>query len=410
MTKHSRLPLCGLLHWAAIFLAGTACVLAVPSLAQEAARPEVGKPLQAAQELLRGNRFKDAMAKVREADGVSGKTGYETYLIERMRGNAAAGAGDNETAIKAFEAVLASGRAPAADQLKIVEALAVTFYRVPDYLSAIKWATRYFREGGGSPQVRTLLIQSYYQSGDVANTAKESLADIQADVNAGRTPSEDKLLLLANSYLRQNNSAGYGATIEKLLNYYPKKALWAEAIAWLRKKPGFSDRLSLDLYRLQLATGNLSSTADYMEMAQLALLAGLPSEAKKVVDAGYGNGAMGRGADVDRQKRLKDLVDKRGAENRQALSTGKEEAAANAAADGNALVHLGQNLGNAEGIAQMEAGIKKGGLKHPEDAKLHLGILLFQAGQRAKAAHVLKTVRGADGTQDLANLWVLLSR
>ncbi len=255
--------------------------------------------------------------------------------------------------------------------------------------------------------MRTLLIQAYFQSGDVVNAAKEAQADIQADITAGRTPSEEKLLLLANCYLKQNNSAGYVTAIEKLLTYYPKKSLWADVISRLRKKSGFSDRLSLDVYRLQHVTGSLTSTADYMEMAQLALQAGLPTEAKKIVDEGYANGALGKGAEVERQQRLKALVDKRLAENQKA---GQDEAAANAAQDGNALVNLGFQLGGTKGIAMMEAGIKKGGLKYPEDAKLHLGILMIQAGQKAKAAQILKTVQGTDGARDLANLWVLFAR
>lgn len=178
-------------------------------------------------------------------------------------------------------------------------------------------------------------------------------------------------------------------------------------ISRLRKKPGFSDRLSLDVYRLQLATGNLSSTDDFMEMSQLALQAGLPVEAKKVVDEGYAKGALGKGADVERQQRLKTLVDKRLAENQKAS---QDEPAAQASPDGNALVNLGFNLGGAKGIALMEAGIKKGGLKYPEDAKLHLAILMIQAGQKAKAVQMFKTVQGTDGAHDLANLWVLFAR
>jgi len=235
-------------------------------------------------------------------------------------------------------------------------------------------------------------------------------ADIQADTKAGRTPTEDKLLLLANCHLKQNNSPAYIATIEKLLTYYPKKTLWAEVISRLKSKSGFADRLALDLYRLQFATGNLQSTADYTEMAQLALMAGFPNEAKKVVDEGYASGALGKSTDVDRQKRLKDMVEKQFAESQQALTSGKDEGMAHAAPDGNALVKLGLNRGPTKGIPLVEAGIKKGSLKHPEDAKLHLGILLSQAGQKAKATQLLKTVQGDDGVRELANLWALYAR
>ena len=383
--------------------------------AQDAVRPEIGKPLQAAGALLKSSKYKDALAKIREVDGVPNKTANETYLIESMRGSAATGIGDNETIIRSFESVVASGKAPAATQLKYVEALAGAHYRARDYAATNKWASRYLREGGGNSQIRTLLIQSYFQAGDFGNSAKESLIDIQADERAGRTPSEEKLQLLANSYLRQKNTTGYIATIEKLLNYYPKKSLWADVISRLQKKPGFSDRLALDVYRMQLATGNLTAANDYMEMSQLALQSGFPGEAKKVVDEGYASGALGKGAEVDRQKRLRDLVEKRVAENQKAITAGSaEETAANAATDGNAQVSLGYNLFTsgqaAKGIGMMESGIKKGALKRPDDAALRLGTSLIQSGQKAKGAQALKTVKGADGAQDLANLWVLFAR
>ena len=60
----------------------------------QAVRPEIGKPLQAAQELIRAQKYKEALAKVREADAVGGKTAAENSLIERMRISAASGAGD----------------------------------------------------------------------------------------------------------------------------------------------------------------------------------------------------------------------------------------------------------------------------------------------------------------------------
>ena len=389
-------------------------VAAIPSVyAQEKVRPEVGKPLQAAQDLMKSNKFKDALAKVREADAVPAKTPYESYMVERMRASAASGAKEGDTAIKAYEAVVASGKAPAADQIKIIEALATSYYNARDYPSAIKWGARYFKEGGTGGQIRTLMIQSQFQSGDFAASARESLTDIEADEKAGRAPAEDKLLLLANSYLRQKNNSGYIATIEKLLNYYPKKSLWADIISRLQKKPGFSDRLALDVYRLQLATGNLSSTSDYMEMAQLALQAGFAAEGKKVIEEGFSSGALGKGAEADRHKRLRDLANKKIAEAEK--SAAAELADANAAKDGNALVRLGYSQVTAgqaaKGVESIETGIKKGGLKRPEDARLYLGMAYIQAGQKAKGISILKSIRGYEGgVGDIANLWVLYAQ
>jgi hypothetical protein len=65
-------------------------------------------------------------------------------------------------------------------------------------------------------------------------------------------------------------------------------------------------------------------------------------------------------------------------------------------------------MGQADkGVEMMQQGIQKDDLKRPEDAKLHLGIALLQAGKKAKAIQVLRGVKGDDGSADLAHLWVI---
>ena len=110
----------------------------------------------------------------------------------------------------------------------------------------------------------------------------------------------------------------------------------------MQRKPGFSDRLALDTYRLSLATGSMSAANDYMEMAQLALQAGLPAEAKQVVDKGFAAGVLGTGAEAERHKRLRDLVAKRLDEDK--AGQAEAEAQAREAKDGTALVDVGMKL------------------------------------------------------------------
>lgn len=374
----------------------------------ETLRPDVSKPLQAAQDLIKNKKYKEALAKVGELDAIANKTAYESFIIERMRGAAASGAGDTDLAAKSFETVINTGRLPAAEQLKLIEAVAGTYYRSKDYSKAATWSKRYLKEDGSNAMMHTLLIQSQYLSGDYASAAKELNAEFHADDKAGRVPSEERLRLAGDSYAQLNDNAGYVSVLERLLVHYPKKEYWADILARVQRKPGFADRLSLDLFRLQLATGNLVSAANFMEMAQLALQAGFPAEAKKVVDKGFESGALGTGADVDRHKRLRDLVSKQVAEDLKTLGDGDKQA--EAAKNGTALINIGYNyVANGKfdkGIAMMEQGVSKDGLKRPEDAALHLGIAYLQAGNKVKAMQVLKTVQGADGTADLARLWL----
>jgi hypothetical protein len=83
--------------------------LPADSALAQALRPEIGKPLKLASELLRAGKAKEALAKVREAEAVPNRSAAEQLTIERMKGAAAQRAGDTATAIAAFEAASGSG-------------------------------------------------------------------------------------------------------------------------------------------------------------------------------------------------------------------------------------------------------------------------------------------------------------
>ncbi len=396
----------------ALTLACAAAIAIVPAAAQESVRPEIGKSLQAAGDLIKAGKYKEALAKVRDADAVGGKTANESYMVERMRIAAASGAGEVDTAAKSFESLSASGKVNATDKARMAESIAGAYYRAKDYAKAMQWSQRYFKEGGTSGSIRTLLIQSQYLSGDFAGAAKELTAEVQAAEKSGTPPAEDRLKLLLNAALQQKDNNTYVYAVEKLVTYYPKKEYWVDLLGRMQRKPNFSDRLALDAYRLSLATGSMSAANDYMEMAQLALQAELPAEARQVVDKGFAANVLGVGAEAERHKRLRDLVTKKIDEDKKARADNEKQAAADK--DGTALVNAGFNLvfdGQApKGLAMMQQGIAKGGMKRPEDAKLHLAIAQLTAGDAAKAQATLKTVGGADGTADLARLWALYAR
>ncbi len=393
-------------------LACAAAAALFTAQAQETVRPEIGKSLQSANELIKAGKYKEALAKVRDADAVGGKTANESYMVERMRIAAASGAGEVDTAARSFEALSGSGKVSAADKARMAESIAGAYYRAKDYGKAMQWSQRYFKEGGTSGSIRTLLIQSQYLSGDFAGAAKELTAEIQAAEKSGTPPPEDRLKLLLNAALQQKDNNTYVYAVEKLVTYYPKKEYWVDLLSRMQRKPNFSDRLALDAYRLSLATGSMSAANDYMEMTQLALQAELPAEARQVVDKGFAAGVLGVGAEAERHKRLRDLVAKKLDEDKKAQADNEKQAAA--AKDGSALVNAGFNQvfagQTAKGLALMQQGIGKGGMKRPEDAKLHLAIAHLVAGDNAKAQAALKTVGGADGTADLARLWALYSR
>jgi hypothetical protein len=382
------------------------CFGPAPAQAQaEGVRPEVGKPLQQAAELMKANRAKDALAKVREAEAVPNRTPAEQLTIDRMRGAAAARAGETQTAIKSFEAALGAGRLGQAEQAQIAGQLAYLYSQLKDWNRTREWAQKARQMGGGTPELDKLLAFVNAQSGDFSAVARDAQASIDAAEKAGGRPSENDLLTLADAQRRTGNNAGQMATLEKLVAHYPKREYWAAVLSRIQSKPGFSGRLALDVDRLKRETKVMDKTEEYVELAQLALQESQAAEAKAVLDEGFARGLLGKGAEAERQKRLLALATQRASDAPTALAAAEAEAK-----DGNALVRTGMGysgLGQHDkAIALIQKGIARSDLRNPEDAKLHLGIAYLRAGNKAKASEAFRSVKGADGTADLARLWM----
>ena len=398
-----RLAHLGLALAALGFTAAAPVVGLAPAYAAETVRPEIGKPLQQAQQQMKSGKNKEALATLRQLDSVSGKSANETYLIEMTRLGAAVQAGDYDTAAKASETLLASGKLSAAQKSQVSEGLIGIYMRAGDLNKANAAIEKQLKERD-DPKLRAYLLQNYYKQGNVAALENE----LRAAEKRGSL-SEDQLGMLANIQLKKGDKVGYVNTIEKLAANYPKTQYWTDLLNRVQGKPGFSSRLSVDVWRLKLANNLMKKPSEYMEMAQLVLQAKAPAEAIKVIDKGYKAGALGTGPDAARHQRLKDLAEKTLAEQNKNLAATEAQLVKDNDQDG--MVELGYSLvqsGQADkGLKMMDAAIKTGKLKYPEDAKLHLGEAYAVAGKKQQAISTLKSVGGKEGTADLARYFIM---
>ena len=374
------------------------------SYAAETVRPEIGNPLLAAQNLMKAGKNKEALAKLRELDAVGGKSANENYLIERTRAAAATKAGDNDAAARSFEALLASGKLSAGEAAQFSEGLVGIYMRARDYGKANAAILRQLKERN-DPKLRAYLMQNYYNMGNTAQFMQE----LRAEEKAGRVPSEDAYGMLANLQNKSNDKNGYVATIEKLATYYPNANYWNDLLNRVTGKSGFASRLAVDVYRLKFQNNLIKKPSEFMEMSQLVLQAKAPAEAVKVVERGYKAGALGTGAEASRHQRLKDLADKEAAA--QLAAAAATEATLTRDGDHDGLAALGYGLvqagKTAQGLKLIEAAVKSGKMKYPEDGKLRLGEAYHAAGKKAQAIATLKTVGGKEGTADLARYWIM---
>lgn len=395
-----RLAHLGLAMAAIGFTAAAPIVGLSPAYAQKVSA-EVGAPLQAAQSLMKQGKHKDALAKLREADRAPNKSAHESYLIERVRAAAASSAGDHDTAAKAFESLIASGKLSASERASFSEGLIGIYMRAGDYSKA-NAAIQNSLKSGDNPKLRGYLIQNYYRTGNFSAA--------ETELKRSGHLSEDDLGMLANIQLKKNDKVGYVNTIERLAASYPKERYWVDLLNRVQSKPGFAGgRLAVDIYRLKLANGLIKKPSEYMEMAQLVMQAKAAGEAVKIIEKGYKAGALGTGPDAARHQRLKDLAEKNLAENNKTAAT--TEAELIKAKDNDGLVALGYGLVHAgqadKGLKMMESAIKAGGLKNPDDAKLRLGEAYAAVGKKQQAISTFKSVGGKEGTADLARYWIM---
>jgi tetratricopeptide (TPR) repeat protein len=369
----------------------------------------VAKPLKEASELVRAGKAKEALAKL---NGVTGAGPDDTYMLARIRGAAYQRMGDNGATVQQLEAAFATGKVPGNEAGQLAETIAGIYAQQHNNAKAMQWVEKAKAAGDNSAGVRQ--IQEYVQgsSGDYGQIARDNAAKVQAAISAGRRPEEDDLLRLADAYRHTGNKVGDLQVKEQLVTYYPTNKQYVGIyLSDLPGKPGFSSRFSLDLLRLRLASGNVSTAADYMEMAQLLLQAHLAAEAKTVIDKGYAAGVLGTGAEASRHQRLRDLINKTVVDSKATLD--KRAAEAKTEKTGEDLVSVGTEYASLgqydEAVSLIQQGIAKDALKRPEDAKLRLGVAMLQAGKgKAKAVQVLRTVQGADGAPDVARLYISL--
>ncbi|WP_342627479.1 tetratricopeptide repeat protein [Nguyenibacter vanlangensis] len=392
----------------AIVAFSASAALVQPASAADTLSMKVGKPLQQAQTALAAHNYAKAMSAVDAAAAVPGKSEYEDYTITQMRAAVAAQSGNVAAATAAYDKLIASGRTPKDAKLQMMMAEATMAYTAKDYPRAVASIERYLKAAGSNPAMETLLIQSYYLQRDYANAARVQQAQIAEEIKAGKAPAESQLQLLAACQTQQKDLTGLNDTYVQLVSYYPKPEYWALILHGLMVDPKVSPALQLDVYRIRQAAGVLTAPADYMDMTELAMQAGLPQLALDLMNAGYAGGVLGKDAGAAREARLKAMVVKAVSDRKAAIAA--DEAAAQQAPTGNSLLTVGYNyvtFGQADkGLAIMRQGLAKGPLD-PNIARLHYGLAQMAAGRNADAVATLKTVGGDNGARAIAQLWVL---
>src|SRR5438309_10435464 len=393
----------------AVIIAGLVPVTAAGAEGKQTNSAKLAKPLKEAHDDLNAKKYADAIAKLREAEGIGGKTAYDQHLINDMLGFAYARTQNYAEAAKAWEAELDDGFTPQSEIPTRVRQLAEANYQVKNYDKAIEFGNRAIKGGFADEELRTLVGQAYYLKGDWKGTLHFEEGQVDNVIKEGRTPKGEALQLILSACAKLNDQPCETRALERVVTYYPKPDYWYQLLFTLRQQTSGNDANTLQTYRLMSEVDVLRNPDDYTEMAQLALEAGSPGEAQRILEKGIAKGVFADQRAKQKNERLLESAKKAAATDRASLPRIAKEA--DAAATGAKNVGLGlAYFGYGEydkAVEEISKGLTKGGLRSEGEARLLLGISQLKAGHKEDAAKAFHAVKGDPSLERLANLWTL---
>jgi tetratricopeptide (TPR) repeat protein len=368
----------------------------------------VAEPLKKAQEAMKNKQWDAALAEIKKAQAAEKKTPFEAYQIDEFMSYVLVQQKKFAEATPVFERMLNSGFMPADQVDDRTKTVAQLHFQNKDYKKAVEWGKKWLEKHPGDETMSVLVGQAYYVQNDYKNAAATMNGVVTAAEKGGRTPSENWLQIVLSSQFKLDNKDGIADALKKLVRYYPKAEYWENLLDIYRRRDS-SDRVTLGFYRLMNDVGTLKQADDYVEMAQLAIDAGVPGEAQTVVEKGVQNGTL-KSEDKTAQGRYDRLL----AGAKKSASTDKASLAqlakeAEKATSGQALVALGQAYLSYgmydEAIDALKKGIAKGGATDTDEAQISLGIAYLRKGQKDLARQAFKTVKAESKWHDLAEMW-----
>jgi tetratricopeptide (TPR) repeat protein len=364
---------------------------------------KVGKPLQAAQEAIQAKNWDAALAAVAEAEAISGKTDYETYMTNEMKWFALLQQKKYPEAAAVLEQQLASPELPESDKAARTKAMTQLSYQNKDYDKAIKYGEQYMQMQPNDVDIGMLVATSSYMKNDFA-TARTSAQKLIAQ-SQGKPP-EALLQLQLRTNVELNDRPGILKSLEDMIRHYPQQKYWEDLLnAQLFMQN--SERDLRNLYRLIADTNTMDKAEEYSESASVLVAGGFPTEAQHILEKGMAanvfQGDLKARADQDYERA------KKGAEaDRKELPTADAALAAaktgtQAVATGKLFFSVGEYAKAAKAIQQ---GLAKGGVSDTDDANVLLGIALVRSGDTAGAAQAFDQVKDAR-LAEISRLWKL---
>jgi tetratricopeptide (TPR) repeat protein len=273
-----------------------------------------------------------------------------------------------------------------------------------NYADALKLLERWFTlESNPGPQPYILYAQNLYQSNRYAEMIKPIETAIATAEKRGTEVKEDWYVLLNFAYFQQENYRMVRDIQKILLVKWPKKRYWF-SLAGAYTELGEEDNL-LNAYDAAHTQKLLESESELLTMAQLYMQHEVPYKAATLVDKEMKTGRVKKNA---KNYRLLSQAWTLSMEDAKAIPALTEAARLSDEGElnlrlGNAYLNLGQY---GECVNAVQAGIRKGGIKSPDNAQISLGMCLYNLKKYGEAKKAFTAAGKTSRSKRISGQWI----
>ena len=372
-----------------------------------ALRNKVYERLAEAQGLAEAKDFAGAAAILNDMiaeDGKRALNSYELANVYNLFAFLSYATEDYAQSLRYYEQVIAQPDIPLAMEINTRFTIAQLYFVQEKWQQGIDallvWFDLSEKPNAGA---YVLLAQGYYQVKNFDLALKNVETAIDMHEGEGKLPKEQWYNLARFLYFDKEDFDSALDVLNTLIIYYPKKQYWVQASHLYGEKK--EEKKQLALMEAAYEQGFLDRSSELVTMSYLYLNAEVPYFAASVIEKGFDDEL------VDDKSKNYELAGSAWAQAREvAKSIPMMEKAAAKSDEGELYVRLGNVYLDGDQFAKaadsVSKGLKKGGVKRPDQARLVLGMAYFNLGEYNKARKAFRDAGKDERSEKYARQWI----
>ena len=361
-----------------------------------------------AQEMVDEKNYKGALKSLNSLYNPDKLTEYEQANVLNYIGFVYYNMDDIANAIRTYVRMVAIPSLEPQMAKQTTYTLAQLYTMEEQYNRALTTLDRWFLlETNPAPEPFILKAQNLYQVqryGDMIEPIENAMRVAE---KREKPVKEDWYVLLNFAYFQQENYRMVRDIQKTLLVNWPKKRYWF-SLAGAFTELGEDENL-VNAYAAAFDQGMLEKESELVTMAQLYMQREVPYKAGQLLEREMSSGRVPKNA---KNYRLLSQAWQLSMEDEKAVPALKE--AARLSEDGELDVRLGNALLNtgqyADCVTAVRTGIRKGGLKSPDNAQISLGMCLYNLRQYRAGIDAFRAASKTPRSRKISNQWINVIR